>query len=63
MKKCKECNREFIENLNYPENDLCKECYLKWKEKALKCKSCKKPIDWHNYYWHNKLCDECYNSV
>ena len=57
--KCKKCGKE----IEYFGNELCKACYLKFKEKALKCKSCGKTIDGHNYYWHGQLCDTCDNSV
>lgn len=60
-RKCKKCDN-LIEHPEYPENELCKTCYIKWKEKALKCKECGKVIDWHNFYWHNKQCDDCYDS-
>lgn len=60
LKICKKCKNNFECPIQYEENDMCKSCYLKWKEKALKCKNCKALIDWHNYYWHIKLCDNCY---
>ena len=59
LKKCKNCGNN-LNNPNYPEDELCKECYLKWREEALKCRICKNIIEWHNYYWHDKLCDECF---
>lgn len=61
-KLCKKCKKEFECHPQYPDSELCRECYLKWREKALKCKECKKTIDWHNYYWHAKKCDQCYDS-
>ena len=61
MANCKKCKKEF-DNTYYPENDMCRECYFKWKERALRCKGCKNPIDWHNYHWHGKLCDECWTG-
>jgi NMD protein affecting ribosome stability and mRNA decay len=57
--KCKDCGGE----IDFKENELCKSCYLKFKEKALKCKSCGRDIDWHNYHLHSQLCDDCDNPV
>ena len=62
IKKCKKCKESFECPPEYPENNMCKTCFLKWREEALKCKSCQKPIEWHNYHWHDKQCDECFDS-
>lgn len=63
MNKCKKCKKDVESSKIYPENELCKDCYKLFKEKALKCQSCEVDIDWHNYHWHNRLCDKCFGLI